>query len=82
MRAMIIVVASVLLTACATPEQRAAYHASEVDSLVQEYGAACDKLGFNRNSDQWRNCILQLSTKDDLARYSGGFYGGRGRWMW
>ncbi|TFW02989.1 hypothetical protein E4K72_13300 [Oxalobacteraceae bacterium OM1] len=77
------IAAAALLTACATPEQRAASHLSDVDQLVAEYGPACDKLGYARNSDPWRNCLLQLSTKDDLARYNNNVYfGARSRWYW
>ena len=57
----------VVLAGCATPEQQAAQKAQEVDRMVQIYGPACDKLGFKSGTDQWRNCLLQFSVKDDLA---------------
>ena len=83
MRAIFFLCAITALTACTTPEQRAAYHASEVDDLVVEYGPACDKMGYPRGTDPWRNCILQFSVKDDMARYGyNAYYGGRGRWYW
>ncbi|TFW08506.1 hypothetical protein E4K72_07765 [Oxalobacteraceae bacterium OM1] len=63
-----------VLSACTTPEQRAAYQESNAQRLVVEYGPACDKLGYQQGSDAWRNCILQLSTKDDL-RYANTSYG-------
>lgn len=50
MRAIVIV--TVLLTACATPQQRA-------ERQMRVYGPYCDTLGFQRDTDPWRNCILQ-----------------------
>ncbi|MEO7496824.1 MAG: hypothetical protein ABIT83_01265 [Massilia sp.] len=72
-----------LLGACTTPEQRAIRMQAEMDRIMATYGPACTKLGFQTNSDQWRNCVLQLSTKDELQRYGGpAFYGGYGRSHW
>lgn len=75
-------VTAVVFAGCATPEQLAVQKAQEVDRLVQVYGPACDKLGYKGGTDQWRNCLLQLSIKDDLAyhnfsryNYSYGPYG-------
>jgi len=48
----ILVVAALSLAACATPEQRA-------DKLVASHGPTCDRLGFARDSDGWRNCVMQ-----------------------
>lgn len=51
MRAALIIVA--FLSGCAiSPEQRA-------DSLIARFGPVCDRLGFDRNTDAWRNCVLQ-----------------------
>jgi hypothetical protein len=73
-----------LLTACSTPQERAAKMQAEMDRIIVEYGPACIRLGYQANSDQWRNCVLQLSTKDDIERY--GYptrvYGGYGRTHW
>lgn len=42
-----------LLAGCAiTPEQRAA-------TMISRFGPVCDKLGFQPNTDGWRNCVLQ-----------------------
>jgi hypothetical protein len=84
MRQFIIVAASVLLlAACTTPQERAARMQADMDRIVVEYGPACVRLGYQANSDQWRNCVLQLSTKDDIVRYgSSHIYGGFGRSHW
>ncbi len=58
-----------LLTACETPADRAARVKAEVEEMVREYGPGCEKLGYIRDSDPWRECILKLRTRDDI-RYS------------
>ena len=60
---------SALVGGCATPAQQAAQKTQEADRLVQVYGPACDRLGFTAGTDPWRNCVLQLSAKDDAPRY-------------
>ena len=85
MRQNIFLAASVLLlAACATPQERAAKMQLKMDRIIIEYGPACIRLGYQQNSDQWRNCILQLNTKDDIARYGTPthVYGGFGRSHW
>lgn len=62
----------VLLSACATPEQRAARARAEVDEMIQVYGPACEKLGFKNDTDPWRDCILRLSARDDMQRVNHG----------
>lgn len=76
--------ATLLLAACTTPEQRAANMQAEIDKMMQIYGPACSKLGYATNSDQWRNCVLQLSAKEDAERYGPHYYAGygRGHWSW
>ena len=91
MRHFIVLSAVILLSACATPQERAARKQAEMAEMIAIYGPACDRLGYAQQSDQWRNCILSLSTKDDMQRYGnsasygmwgprywGGGYWGRG----
>jgi hypothetical protein len=59
-----------MLAACATPEQQAAYKQQDMDRMMSVYGPACSRLGYAASSDQWRNCVLQLSIKDDAAKYA------------
>jgi hypothetical protein len=66
-----IVVAAIYLAGCATtPAQEAARAQREVDRMIQVYGPACERLGYKSDTDQWRNCVIGLSAKDDLARYA------------
>lgn len=85
MRQLIIVAASALLLAgCTTPQERAARMQADMDRIIVEYGPACTRLGYQANSDGWRNCLLQLNTNDEIIRYgnSSRFYGGWGRSHW
>lgn len=41
-----------LTTACATPEQQA-------QKTLNRYGPYCEKLGYQKNSDNWRDCIMK-----------------------
>jgi hypothetical protein len=60
---------AILLAGCMTPAEQAARVQVEVDEMVRVYGPACDKLGFARDTDPWRECVLNLRARDDL-RYS------------
>jgi|AntAceMinimDraft_12_1070368.scaffolds.fasta_scaffold147500_2 hypothetical protein len=41
-----------LLVGCATPEQKA-------ERMIKRYGPMCEKLGYTKNTDQWRDCIMK-----------------------
>ena len=62
---------------CATTAERSAQMEREIDQMIQYYGPACDKLGYQNNSDPWRDCILRLNAQEDfenyMARYPSGF---------
>lgn len=78
MRTYIVLATALLLSACATPQERAARKQAEMAEMIAVYGPACDRLGYAQQSDQWRDCIINLSTKDDVQRY--GNYPGPGPW--
>ncbi|PWF54619.1 hypothetical protein C7C56_006075 [Massilia glaciei] len=72
-----------LLAGCATPAERAAQMQEEMKTAMFVYGPACSKLGYNTNSDPWRDCVLSLSTKEDMERYGyPHYYAGYGRSHW
>jgi hypothetical protein len=83
---LILAIPALALTACATPQERAAQKQAEAEQMMAVYGPACSRLGYAPGSDPWRNCVVNLSTKDDLQRYgpSGypGYYPGRWRGWW
>jgi hypothetical protein len=57
------------LAGCATPEERAARMQAEVEEMIQVYGPACETLGYKRDDDKWRECVIKLAAKED-RRYS------------
>ena len=60
-----------LLAACAaTPAEREASMQREVDQMVHLYGPICDKLGYTRDSDPWRDCVLKLDTRDNYEHFA------------
>lgn len=73
------------LLACTTPQQRALQQQADADRMIIEFGPACTRLGYTPNSDPWRNCVIQLNTKEQIERYGNSTYmyggwGGRGHW--
>ena len=50
---------------CATQAERAAQVQREVEQMIQLYGPGCEKLGYKRDSDPWRECVLRLAQRDD-----------------
>ena len=68
MRALAVSLLMLFIAGCATPEQRAAQVEREVEEMIRVYGPGCEKLGFKTDSDQWRDCVLRLATKDKLER--------------
>ncbi|MGE5318674.1 MAG: hypothetical protein ACM3KD_00705 [Hyphomicrobiaceae bacterium] len=64
MRIFIPLAAAALLAGCATPAERAAQMQREADQMVVIYGPACERLGYKRDTDPWRDCILRLNARD------------------
>jgi hypothetical protein len=36
------------------------------------------RLGYAKQSDQWRTCIINLNARDELQRYDSHYYAGYG----
>jgi len=68
MRAIAASLLLILVTGCATQEERAAAVQRDVDDMIRVYGPGCEKLGFKSDTDPWRECILRLAHRDDLQR--------------
>lgn len=58
-------VSVILLVGCATPEERAARVREQVDDMIRVYGPGCEKLGYAKDTDLWRECILRLSARNE-----------------
>ncbi len=70
MRSYMAIALAVVLSACATPEQRADQMQREVDQMIAEYGPACERIGYRADTDGWRDCVLRLNTRATIARYA------------
>lgn len=64
------VACALLLGGCASPSEQSASMQREMERMMVVYGPACQKLGFAAQSDQWRSCVLQLSTKEEISNAS------------
>jgi len=51
----IAIVFIVFLAGCETAEQRA-------ESDIAEFAPYCEKLGYEKNTDKWRDCIQNQAT--------------------
>lgn len=60
-------IAAVLLAACGTPQERAAYREDPIKAMEPQYARTCDRLGYGKDSSQRRECIARLSRHDDLV---------------
>lgn len=55
-----------IIAGCASNAERAAEVSAEIDRMIEIYGPACEKLGYPRDGDSWRDCVLQLAARSDL----------------
>ena len=65
LRNALIVLVLAVQAGCMTQAERVAAQKAEVDEMIKIYGPACDKLGYTRDSDPWRDCILRMRAHDD-----------------
>ena len=65
LRYLVMVVILATLPGCMTQAERTAAAQAEVDEMIKVYGPACDKLGYAKETDPWRDCILHLRAHDD-----------------
>ena len=79
---MMMIASAVCLLGCASPQEKAMQQQAEMDRMMAQYGPACAQLGHAPNTDPWRNCVLQLATRD--GNYRGGvstsIFGSFGSW--
>lgn len=81
---------ALFLAGCTTTQDRVARAQADMAKMITIYGPACVQLGYADKTDQWRQCVLQLSTREEMERasasasyYSGwgpGYWRGRGYW--
>ncbi len=68
MRIFLSLLLAAVLAGCATPAERAAQMQREMDDMITIYGPACEKLGYKRDSEPWKDCILRLDARDAFMR--------------
>ena len=51
-KVLLVVLVFLGIVACSTPEQRA-------QMVIEKYGPYCEKLGYNRETDNWRDCLMR-----------------------
>jgi hypothetical protein len=57
-RAITVLASLAVLSACASnPAAEQARATQQMDYKMQVYGPACEKLGFAKDTDKWRECI-------------------------
>ena len=56
------------ISGCATQAERAEAVQRDVEDMVAVYGPGCEKVGYNTDTDPWRECVLRLATTDRLDR--------------
>jgi hypothetical protein len=64
-----LIMVTIALAGCATPAEQAARMEREMERVVEIYGPACERLGFKRNEDPWRNCVLRLAQERNYYQY-------------
>lgn len=50
---------AILLSGCSASE----IAVRQTERSIDVYGPACDRLGYQPQSDGWRDCIVKLSTR-------------------
>lgn len=74
-----------VVSGCAsTPQERVARMQADMEQQIVVYGPACARLGYGANTDPWRQCVLQLSMREELRRLGDAspYHGGWGSPYW
>jgi hypothetical protein len=61
-------IAAFLAGCTTTPAEQAARTQQEADRMRVVYGPACERLGFTRDTDPWRHCVMGLNQKEAIVR--------------
>ncbi|HEX5393426.1 MAG TPA: hypothetical protein VFW68_09100 [Rhodocyclaceae bacterium] len=70
-RALMVVLSLSLLAGCAnmSPAEQAARAEAEANRMMEVYGPACSKLGYRREEDKWRDCVMSMAARDENRLY-------------
>ena len=66
-----LLMAIVLLAGCATisPAERSARKQREAEEMLVVYGPACERLGYPKDSNEWRDCVLSMANQEEMKAY-------------
>ena len=69
------------VAACSTPERRAERMQAAMAQRMTVRGPECARLGHARDTDPWRRCVIEQSSRAELDQMSGYHMGWRhGLW--
>jgi hypothetical protein len=69
MRTLILMFLSlIVLFGCASPQDRAQKQQAEMSLAVEQYGPACTQVGYVRDSDPWRTCVMQQASNNEARK--------------
>lgn len=69
MRAMILMFLSLaILYGCASPQDRAQKQQAEMSLAMEQYGPVCTQVGYVRDTDPWRACIMQQASNSEAKK--------------
>ncbi|MGI4717632.1 MAG: hypothetical protein ACRYF6_04595 [Janthinobacterium lividum] len=69
------------VAACSTPERRAERMQAAMAQRMAVHGPECARLGHAHDTDPWRRCVIEQSSRAELDQISGYHMGWRhGLW--
>lgn len=60
MRALILALPALLSAGCVSDAQLSAQAESNLRRKMELYGPVCEKVGFQRDTDAWRLCVVEI----------------------
>lgn len=66
-----VAILALLLTACMSPEENARRMALQNEGAQAAYGeqlrTSCESIGYQRDTEPWRQCIMQLHAQNQAS---------------
>jgi hypothetical protein len=59
--AILVLFSTIFITGCASDSERAAAAERDARRRIDVYGAACEQMGFKKDTDAWRFCVVTYS---------------------
>jgi hypothetical protein len=68
---------ALVASACSTPERRAERARAAMEQRMALHGPACARLGNAPDTDPWRHCVVERSSRAELDEQTGYHMGWR-----